>query len=467
MLFSTSTFLFIFLPFVLLLHLLLPYKLKNLFLLIASLFFYAWGENLYVLVMVFSILFNYTISHIYRSTNKKSIITVGIIINILVLINFKYFNFLFENIQSLGYFLDYRAKLIHLPIGISFFTFQSISYLMDIRKEKSMIQSNLLDLGLYISLFPQLIAGPIIRYKDVYKQINKRILDSEKFYYGITRFIRGLAKKVILANPMGLIADQIFASNLDTMPISIAWLGIIAYTFQIYFDFSGYSDMAIGIGKMLGFDFLENFDYPYISRSIKEFWRRWHISLSSWFRDYLYIPMGGNRYGTLSTYKNLIIVFVVTGFWHGASWTFLIWGLFHGFFLICERIFLGKVLTKVFRPIQHFYCILVFVIGWVFFKADSLIDAISYLKSMFGLASGSDFENLLLLTPYSIFILIICFILSTPIRSYLSNHLFKHSKAKLKTQLFIINCITLIALYFLSLLEIASSSYNPFIYFRF
>ena len=467
MLFSSTVFLFIFLPLVLLIHFVLPREQKNIFLLIASLFFYSWGEHEYVLIMIGSILFNYLISTLYNKTNKGLIIAMGIILNVLLLLHFKYFNFLFSSIQDFGFFLDYRAKEIHLPIGISFFTFQSISYLMDIRKEKAMIQDNLLDLGLYISLFPQLIAGPIIRYKDVYEQINVRTLNSQKTFEGINRFTRGLAKKVLLANPMGYIADEIFLSQTDTMPAPLAWLGIIAYTFQIYFDFSGYSDMAIGIGKMLGFDFLENFNYPYISKSIKEFWRRWHISLSSWFRDYLYIPLGGNRNGTVSMYKNLIIVFLVTGFWHGANWTFIVWGIYHGFFLICERIFLAKFLTKIPRVLQHIYCILVVMIGWVFFKAETLGGAIEYLGSMFCLTEGSDYKNLMLLTPYAIFILLSCLLFSTPIRILFNRIVTDPLTKKSRTLVFITHSIFILSLFSLSLFEVASSSYNPFIYFRF
>ncbi|MCJ7713136.1 MBOAT family protein, partial [Candidatus Bathyarchaeota archaeon] len=352
---------------------------RNFFLLLASLIFYAWGEGILVLLMLFSISINYiggiAISYFLKKNIQISKVVLGltIAVNLALLFYYKYANFIVENLQELGVFTGYKQASIFLPIGISFFTFQGISYLVDVYREETIVQRKLFHLGLYISFFPQLIAGPIVRYHDVAQQIVQRSITVSLFTEGIIRFVRGLAKKVILANNAALIADQVFSIPASQLSISSAWLGIICYTIQIYFDFSGYSDMAIGLGKMLGFNFKENFNYPYISISIQDFWRRWHISLSTWFRDYLYIPLGGNRKGISKMYRNLVIVFFVTGLWHGASWNFIFWGLFHGSFLILEK---SKILNTKNWPIalQHLYALIVVMVGWVFFRAETMTE---------------------------------------------------------------------------------------------
>lgn len=479
MVFSSTVFLFIFLPFVLIVNYLLGKELRNYFLLLVSLFFYSWGEGFLVMLMVTSICINYLcgllVDH-YKQKEKagatKWVLGIGITINLLFLLYFKYFNFFVDNIQGVGLFSSLSNVPIHLPIGISFFTFQSISYLIDIYRDEAEVQKNPFHLGLYISLFPQLVAGPIVRYQDVATQISKRILSQEKFVEGIFRFIRGLAKKLILANSLGIIADNAFAVSSGDLPTMVAWVGIICYSLQIYFDFSGYSDMAIGLGKMLGFDFLENFNYPYISKSIQEFWRRWHISLSTWFRDYLYIPLGGSRIANWKIYRNLFIVFLVTGFWHGASWNFIVWGLFHGFFLIIERVGFGKVLKSLPNFIGHFYALFVAIIGWVFFKANDLPHAMEYLGAMFGFSNGYDYMPLLSFSNYTLVVFILAVIFSTPIRRVLhervEGYLERLSNPVLATNLYRIGAYSFtLSLLFASILEIATSSYNPFIYFRF
>ena len=351
MVFSSVTFLFVFLPVVLFVYYLLDNRLKNLFLTIASLFFYAWGEKKMVMLMIFSIGINYLggiiiEKSVLKNNNKltKLYLTIFISINILTLGYFKYSNFFIDTINDLNFFKSLDFEKVLLPIGISFFIFQGMSYLIDIYYKNVNAQKKLISLALYISMFPQLIAGPIVRYVDVSKQIDsKREFNAKKFTEGIIRFIKGLFKKIIIANQLGFVADIVFNNSLEVGSFAL-WIGVICYSFQIYFDFSGYSDMAIGLGKMFGFDFLENFNYPYISCSLREFWQRWHISLSRWFKDYVYIPLGGNRVSTLKVYRNLFSVFLLTGFWHGASWSFIVWGLFHGVFLASEHAGFSKIL---------------------------------------------------------------------------------------------------------------------------
>ncbi len=468
MVFSSFVFLFLFLPLVLILYYVLGNKLRNLLLLVCSLFFYAWGEGQLVLLMIASILINYGVGLLIgenKNSKSKIALFVGIGINLAFLFYYKYFNFLFDNIQSAGLFEGFPNKEILLPIGISFFTFQSISYLVDVYRQETEPQKNPFHLGLYISLFPQLIAGPIVRYADIADQIKNRVLSSELFAEGVIRFIRGLAKKVFIANNMALIADKTFALGANDISTPVAWLGIVCYALQIYFDFSGYSDMAIGLGKMFGFNFKENFNYPYISKSIQEFWRRWHISLSSWFKDYLYIPLGGSRGGSFNTYKNLSIVFLVTGLWHGASWNFVFWGAYHGAFLIVERLGLKKILDKLPVFLAHFYVILVVLIGWVFFRAETLTYGLNYVGTMFGIQSGTDALPLVSFNNYTIFILILGLIFATPIRTiigdFINKYLPKMGPASILAYAFYLT------LFFLTILELAGSSYNPFIYFRF
>jgi len=381
--FSSPIFLFGFLPIALLIYYLAPRASKNIVLLLTSLLFYAWGEVFYIGVMLLSIISNYVVGKLIFNAQGASCnritslvyLTIGVIINIGLLISFKYANFITNNtneILSLFSFSAIDLKPIHLPLGISFFSFQAISYIVDVYRKEVKAQNNIFNLALYISLFPQLIAGPIVRYHDVELQIIDRSHSIEIFSSGVQRFIIGMAKKMLIANPLGEVADNVFALPANDLTMPLAWIGILSYTLQIYFDFSGYSDMAIGIGRMFGFQFQENFNYPYIANSLREFWKRWHISLSTWFRDYVYIPLGGSRMSTLRVYINLLVVFLLTGLWHGASWNFVVWGMFHGFFLASEHMGFSKILNKIWQPIQHLYLVLVIIASWVFFRANTL-----------------------------------------------------------------------------------------------
>lgn len=475
MLFSSTVFLFLFLPLVLVLYFISPNKLKNYVLLLASLFFYAWGEPKFLVIMLLSIIMNYFFGLAVdknRDNRKKItwIMAIMIISNLALLSIFKYSNFVVDNMNDLlG--TNIGIPMIPLPIGISFFTFQAMSYVIDVYRKNGKVQKNPLNLALYISLFPQLIAGPIVRYKTVADQIMKRYHTSEKFASGVKRFIIGLAKKMIIANNVGLIADQIFAQAPGEISVGAAWIGIIAYSLQIYFDFSAYSDMAIGLGRMFGFEFLENFNYPYISRSIAEFWRRWHISLGSWFRDYLYIPLGGNRKGELFTYRNLLIVWLATGIWHGASWNFIVWGLYYGFFIMLERAFLGKVLVKLNVVVQHMYALIIVVIGWVFFRADSLDHALEYLQTMFYINEvnlwGADAS--LYITENNI-LLVTAIIAATPVFKYVTSKLrLLSSKGGIvvPVALSTVKMVFYLIILMISVSFMVSNSFNPFIYFRF
>ncbi len=446
-----------------------------------SLIFYAWGEVFYVAVMIVSIITNYCIGRLIfkyqeRPKYSKLYISIGIIINITLLIYFKYANFITDNVNIiLSKFLNVASinlYPVHLPLGISFFTFQAISYLIDVYKKDVKSQKNIANLALYISLFPQLIAGPIVRYHDVARQITSRSHSFERFASGVRRFVFGLAKKMLLANPLGEVVDSIFLLSGSDLTMPLSWIGIIAYTMQIYFDFSGYSDMAIGLGRMFGFRFLENFNYPYISTSIREFWRRWHISLSTWFRDYVYIPLGGSRVSTIKTYTNLFIVFVLVGFWHGANWNFLVWGLLHGAFLASEHAGFSEILKKIWKPAQHAYVLIIVTIGWVFFRSESLPLAIDYLKSMIDITNfqTSWFQFAQILSHESVIAFIIGIILSMPVYPYLNKYfqnLFGKDTVKFALLTEMPELFLLSSLLFFSILKLASSTYNPFIYFRF
>jgi alginate O-acetyltransferase complex protein AlgI len=457
--------------------------MKNLFLLTVSLIFYAWGEVFYVLIMLGSIGTNYLIGRLLGSYSKagqkKAILATGIVVNLGLLAYYKYANFVVENINSLIALsgtetIDWSP--VHLPLGISFFTFQALSYLIDVYRGENKAQKNIVNVALYIALFPQLIAGPIVRYHDISKQIRERTLSLKLINGGAQRFIYGLAKKVLIANPLGLVADQIFAIDASQLTTELAWLGLLCYTLQIYFDFSGYSDMAIGLGRMLGFRFLENFNYPYISQSIKEFWRRWHISLSSWFRDYLYIPLGGNRNGTLHTFFNLLLVFSLCGLWHGASWTFLAWGLFHGSFLVIERSFLGKILAGMPVVARHVYTLLVVMAGWVFFRTESLSGALSFFKVLGGFSHGNN--EIYYLEKYLnikiTLILAVGVLLATPAARLLNQRALERMRLQTASRITLaastyasINLLILSSLLLACLMSIAANAYSPFIYFRF
>jgi len=471
MLFSSAIFLFLFLPLTVLTYYLVKGRLKNIILLIASLVFYAWGGVSYSVILIFSILFNYLFGYlIHKNKNKKLYLSIGVGLNLLVLGIFKYADFIIENINKITESFSFEKinqPHIILPIGISFFTFQAISYLVDIYRNDVKYRKNFVNLALYISLFPQLIAGPIVRYHDIANQLIKRNHSLINIGKGVERFIIGLAKKVLLANNFAVVADSIFNSDYSTLSTPTAWLGIISYSFQIYFDFSGYSDMAIGLGKIFGFTFLENFNFPYISKTIKEFWRRWHISLSTWFRDYLYIPLGGNRVSQKRVYLNLLIVFTLTGFWHGASWNFLFWGLFHGLFLVLERIGLDKLLKKLWTPFQHLYALTIVIIGWVFFRVESINDGFYFVKQMF----SSPVSDNLWLSYFDIKFIIVLTVailgsmnffpkLKTAFYSITKNNF-------VKTAGEFAYSIILLMLFAASSVMLLSDTYNPFIYFRF
>ncbi len=476
MLFSSIIFLIVFLPIVLLSNLATPRIFRNSLLLFFSLLFYAWGEGSYIILMLISIVTNYGIAIVidkYRNNKlDQYILITGVTINIGLIAYFKYTDFIFQTFYGLTSINDdeFVSLGIHLPIGISFFTFQSISYLIDVYRKDVVAQKNPINIGLYIALFPQLIAGPIVRYVDIIKELTNRKVDVSLFTSGIKRFIIGLSKKVLIANSVAQIADEIFELPLSEVSTSVSWLGIICYSLQIYFDFSGYSDMAIGLGRMLGFKFLENFNFPYIAKSIQDFWRRWHISLSTWFRDYLYIPLGGNKGSIYRTYFNLITVFFITGLWHGASWNYIFWGLFHGFFLIIERIGFNKVLLKIWRPLAHVYTLLVVVIAWVFFRIENIEVAFSFVLKMFGFNNSTSYEyNLTSFTNnYNITVLIIGVIVSTKILYFISDYFNSiKNKGLIKNSYYAIQIFLLTVLLASCMSELASGTYNPFIYYRF
>jgi alginate O-acetyltransferase complex protein AlgI len=479
MVFSSTVFLFIFFPLVVAINFLLPRSLRNSFLLIASLFFYAWGEGVLVILMVVSTGINYLaglgISYFRplpvskrrpwnnRLAWNKIILGAAITLNLSFLVYYKYLNFIVQMFPFLASHFSAATSAIVLPIGISFYTFHAISYLIDIYRKGLEGESNAIDLGLYIAFFPQLVAGPIVRYSDIANQLHSRKESVDLFFEGSLRFIRGLGKKVIFANTVGLMADRIFALPAKEIPTSISWLGVVCYTLQIYYDFSGYSDMAIGLAKMFGFNFKENFNYPYIAKSIQDFWRRWHISLSTWFRDYLYISLGGNQLGAKRTYINLIIVFFITGLWHGASWNFVVWGLFHGLFLILER---NKTinLDKFPDALKHVYTLLVVMVGWVFFRSDTLSFALEYIGRMVGISPGANYSSLVLINHYTLLILVLAIIFTAPVRSLITRGIASTTAGSIAL---IGRCAFYLILLVWAIDELAIASYNPFIYFRF
>ena len=454
MVFSSCIFLFVFLPVVYLLYCICPgIKVKNFILIVASLFFYAFGEPIYVFLMIGSILANYALARGIAASEHydKLFMVLTVIFNIGMLVIFKYTGLLVTSFNSLTG-LAIPVPQIALPIGISFYTFQAMSYCIDVYRNKEQVQKNVWRLMLYISFFPQLIAGPIVKYHDIDEQLSHRTCTWEDTYEGLVRFIFGLSKKLLIANSMAYIVDTLYTTQMN-MAIT-AWTVAICYCLQIYFDFSGYSDMAIGLGKMFGFHFLENFNYPYISGSIQEFWRRWHISLSTWFKEYLYIPLGGNRKGETRTMINKLIVFTATGIWHGANWTFLVWGLFHGLFITLEYKKLIPLKNKVFA---HIYTLLVVICGFVIFRADNIAQAGHIIASMFTGFQMEVAEWMVwtkLATPYNVCCLIAGLLLCAPI----SVHIKKHS---------VVKYVLAAGLVLICIMNLATSSYNPFIYFRF
>jgi alginate O-acetyltransferase complex protein AlgI len=458
--FSSILFLFFFLPIVLAIYFVVPVRLRNPVLLAASLLFYVWGEPVYAGVMLFSILVNYGFG-LGVKARPRLILFAAVIVNIGLLGFFKYANFLVDNFNTLLEASPIVFPAIALPVGISFFTFHALSYVIDIHRGKSPPQKNLFDLALYIVLFPQLIAGPIVRYHAIADQLRQRTVTAEGFAEGIHRFVIGLAKKVLIANTVAQAADQIFALDTAQIGSGVAWLGIVCYTLQIYFDFSGYSDMAIGLALMFGFRFPENFNYPYAARSVQDFWRRWHITLSTWFRDYVYIPLGGNRKGVARIYLNLYIVFFLTGLWHGASWNFVVWGLLHGTLMVVERLGFDRVLAWLWLPLQHAYTLLVVMIAWVFFRAETLPQAVSYLGRMFSFTPANPVYPLnLYLNPYLVMTLAAGILFSFPAATLLR-------QSELTPRFALLRLAAMMALFVLSAMALTVNTYNPFIYFRF
>lgn len=466
MVFSSTIFLCVYLPLVLLGYYICPKKGRNLFLLIVSLVFYAWGEPKYVFLMIFSILVNYIFGRLMdknrgRKKRMKLLLVLSVVIDLGLLSVFKYTDFIITNVNAI-FGSSFDLLNIALPIGISFYTFQAMSYTIDVYRNDVRVQKNLIDFGMYITMFPQLIAGPIVRYADVQDQLAERSVTTADFSEGVMRFVVGLGKKVLLANQMGAVWSEIYALGGDVSAL-MAWTGAIAYTSQIYFDFSGYSDMAIGLGRMFGFKFPENFRYPYQSVSITDFWRRWHITLSTWFKEYLYIPLGGNRCGLARQALNLLIVWSLTGFWHGAGWNFVMWGLYYFVILFIEKLFLLKELDKLPKLFRHVYALLLIVIGWVIFASDDVSVLLPYLGSMFG-ANGAvgGMDVYTLFTKAAL--IVICCVASTelPKRLFLSATGAMNEKAA-----FTIKSVMTIALLALSMILLIGDSYNPFLYFRF
>ncbi len=468
MTFSSLTFLFLFFPITFLLYALIRnHTARNILLAAASLVFYAFGEPVAVMIMLISILLNYLFGLGASGTRwDRLAVLLAVLLNIGLLAVYKYTGFFVEIINGITG-LGLPVPQIRLPIGISFFTFQGLSYVIDVYRDKKNVQRNLFSVLLYISFFPQLIAGPIVRYSDIAAQIDRREFSLDRISRGVCRFLFGLAKKVLIANQMGLVADKVFSFAPGQLGTAAAWLGALCYTLQIFFDFCGYSDMAIGLGCIFGFDFLENFNYPFISGSIQEFWRRWHISLSTWFKEYVYIPLGGNRKGKLRTTLNKWAVFFLTGLWHGASFTFILWGLWHGLWQMLETYQIVPTKKKWFRPIGHVYTLLVVILGFVMFRADTLSVGFGVLGAMFSPAAGNAAVNgeiFSLLSPVTLIAFGFALLLSTPVFRLLRKKAMESNRGSLYNGL---ACGGSLLLFVLSVLSLVSSSYNPFIYFRF
>lgn len=465
MVFSSFSFLLLFLPLVLFVNKWLSLTWSNIFLLITSLLFYFLGEGHLVSLLILSITWNYLIAFGIEDNlrlPRKTLVIVGITGNLLLLAYYKYFIFILKSIGLDSYASAYSPIL--LPIGISFFTFQGISYLIDVYRQGHPPEKSFIKLGLYISFFPQLIAGPIVKYKDLATYLSNRQMTSGDIYSGSQRFIRGLAKKILVADQLALIADQIFAINTSMLPCSLAWLGILLYALQIYYDFSGYTDMAIGMGKMLGFKIPENFNHPYTARSVREFWQRWHISLSSWFKDYVYIPLGGNKINNTRTYVNLLVVFFLTGLWHGASFSFILWGLLHGFFMIMERKF-SSFFSKWPNWLSHLYLIVVVGFLWMLFRIESFSEALMYYKRLFVAPQETDSLVWINVNYYVLFVITVGLLFSTPIRRKISMAL--KNKLKNQQQFELLSSGLTLGLFVITLSQMTVSTYSPFIYFRF
>jgi alginate O-acetyltransferase len=468
MLFSSMTFLFVFMPLVMAVYFLSKKEIRNYVLLIASIIFYAWGEPRYLAIMIITILVNYAgailLDKHYSSRQRLWIVSLTIVLDLSFLFYFKYFNFVVDNINGV-LATDFQLLDVIMPIGISFYTFQAMSYLIDVYRREVPAQKDVYKLALYIVLFPQLVAGPIVKYHDVCEQIDNRTIEFKNVIIGFKRFITGLAKKVLIANTLAEVVDKIFAQAPENLTTGVSWLGAVAYCLQLYYDFSGYSDMAIGLGLMFGFRFLENFNYPYISKSITEFWRRWHISLATWFKLYLYIPLGGNRKGAVRTYWNLFAVFLVTGIWHGAAWSYVAWGIWNGIFIVIERFF-GLDKDKNDRwyvsAAKHVYAFFAIVWGMIIFRAESLSYAYEYICRMLYIDVTKHLPDY----DYGVnnkfaIMLIVGLICAMPVCRNLIYIKYEH-----KVQRTLVN-IWLFLLFFWSTISLAASTYNPFIYFRF
>lgn len=479
MVFSTPVFLYLFLPLTLLIYYISPKKAKNLIILLSGLLFYSWGEPIYVIVMIISTMIDYCAGLVMNKfednkTMRRVCLIVSVVMNLGLLGIFKYNGFIAENINAIAgqtlidinnmYFFGIEYLPMNtLPIGISFFTFQSMSYTIDLYLGNVKVQKNPISFAAFVTLFPQIVAGPIVRYDDVARELDDRSITLDLIYDGIITFIIGLSKKVLIANSIGAVWTSIKAMEYSTMPALTAWIGILAFTFQIYFDFSGYSDMAVGLGKIMGFHFPKNFDYPYMSKSISEFWRRWHMTLGAWFRSYVYIPMGGNRKGLPRTIINLAVVWFLTGVWHGASWNFILWGSLYGVVIILEKLFLGKLLEKAPAVICHIYTMLLVILGWVLFDTADLPGAGGYIAAMFG-AGGSfaDSQAVYLLTCNAV-MFVICIIGCTDIPKRIVEFIRKKSEVTLGY----IAIPVCAAMFLLCTAYLVDSTYNPFLYFNF
>ena len=477
MVFSSLTFLLFFLPVVLVVYFAVPARFKNGVLFLFSLIFYAWGEPVYVCLMIFSTVLDYTCGMFadrYRGGSRgKAALLVSVCVNIGLLAVFKYSDLLAGTFNDI---FGTALPLPHLPlpIGISFYTFQTMSYTIDVYRGKAPVQKNIVSFGAYVALFPQLIAGPIVRYQTIAEELNARSHSTDLFGEGARRFAVGLGKKVLLANNIGLLWDTLKAIPAGRLSVLGAWLGIIAFAFQIYFDFSGYSDMAIGLGKMFGFSFPENFDYPYLSKSITEFWRRWHISLGTWFRDYVYIPLGGSRCGIAKQLRNIAVVWLLTGFWHGASWNFLLWGAYYGLLLVLEKCVWGKLLKRAPAVLQHFYTLFLTLIGWVLFAFDDLSEGLHFLGTMFGIRAPFFADHAAYYGLSYLPLLLLCVLASAPIGKTLREKVLRSfSASRFSANSILSGCLcageglSLFLLLGLSMLFLISGSYNPFLYFRF
>lgn len=473
MVFSSLLFLFRFLPLVLICYYIMPRSLRNLVLLIFSLAFYAWGEPVYIILMVVSILISYLggiLVDRYKKQGRQKAAKAALIgasaLSLGLLGFFKYANFVIGTINSIS---DSGLAMLQvaLPIGISFYTFQTMSYTIDVYRGEASVQKNLISFGAYVTMFPQLIAGPIVQYKTIDQQLRTRRETAGEFAYGIHRFMIGLGKKVLLANNAGALWDTISASAHTQIPVLSAWMGLAAYTFQLYFDFSAYSDMAIGLGHMFGFRFLENFNYPYVSKSITEFWRRWHISLSTWFRDYVYIPLGGNRVNKWKHIRNILAVWMLTGIWHGASWNFVLWGLYYGVLLLIEKFVVGKYLKKMPKIFQHIYCMFFVMLGWNLFVFDDMTKGISFAKALFGMYGAGFCSQETLYLLYNNAVLLILLILgSTQLPAKAGRGICRILEGR-DALLTVVKNVFYVFLFVLSVAWLVDASYNPFLYFRF